>query len=853
MRERIAPGQFAPESPPPKPCGPGSYRADRQPGWPVVRGAAERLPRALLGAVLAAQAVHCFVLLLLPDPVAVSNVLQAFVPELSAGVCLYKARSAETKHQRRIWMQLSFAFLIWMLAQFFYLFTLVSKALPSFVSIRFLSSMSDVLWLLFAFPLLLVASSTPRSSRRDLVGWLDTAQACMFFSVLFALTFSRPDIISLPLAYDLQSLALVLAFALRYSITEQGPERVFYRHLAIYACVYALCTAAGYAGWNHGLPPGSLIDLCWTAPFTAFSAMVLSKDLFATRALRAQDRGFAFPTHLHGISALGLAVMSVVASDVLAHHRPALGSLTLLAAFLLFAARTSTREWQLHSMHSRFEYSALHDPLTGLKNRAMLQQELRKRLESATAVSKERTGLLFIDLDRFKTINDGLGHAFGDLLLVQVARLLRVAARPQDIVARYGGDEFVVLLDQVDAEEAEALAQRFIETLRQPLSLEGRLFHVTASIGVVLGAQDSTADGMLQDADCAMYKAKGLGKDRAQTFAPNMLAAVKGTLDLETDLRKALAEHAIQVQYQPIYAVPRAVTGSGPGTSPGNAVRNTLQGFEALARWRHPERGAVSPGEFIPVAEDTGLILELGRQVLRQACQQCHAWNQRFGVRLTVSVNVSARQFANPGLLHEITTIVRETQLDPRLLKLEITESVLLSGYQAVEKVLVGARALGIQISLDDFGTGYSSLSYLLRFPFDVVKIDRSFVHHLDRDRRRAEMVRMVIQLAATLKKKVVAEGVESPEELARLREFGCDMVQGYLLSKPLAPEAVETLLLAEGLTETPRESPSESQTRVPGWLSISPQKGSRCWKIETPSSLAVPPAHVRRVGQARS
>ncbi len=768
----------------------------------------------LLVGVLAAQAAQ-FAVLLLPA----SNILQALVPLLSSGVCLYQARRSRTKHQRRLWMQLSFAFLIWVLAQCCYLFSLVSKALPQF------GSMSDVLWLLFAFPLLLVASSTPRASRRDPVGWLDTAQAGIFFSTLIALVFPHPGIISLPLAYDVQSVALILAFALRYSITGQGQERVFYRHLAIYATVYTLCNVAGYIGWDNGLPPGSLIDLCWTAPFTGFSAMVLGADLFGSAAGRAKGRGLAFPTHLHGISALGLAVMSVVASAMLAHHRPALGSLALLAAFLLFAVRTSTREWQLHTMHSRFEFSALHDTLTGLANRTMLQRELRRRLESATLESRQRTGLLFIDLDRFKTINDGLGHAFGDMLLIQVAGLLASTARPQDTVARHGGDEFLVLLDEVDGPEAEALAQRFVEALRKPLLLEGRLVHVTASIGVVLGGPEVTADGMLQDADCAMHKAKGLGKDRALSFAPNMLAAAKGTLELETDLRKALTEHAIQVQYQPIYSV------SGAGAAQAD---RTLEGFEALARWRHPERGMVSPGDFIPLAEDTGLILELGRQVLRRACEQCHAWNRRFGARLTVSVNVSARQFANPGLLQEITETVRESGLDPRLLKLEITESVLLSGYQAVEEVLTGARALGIEISLDDFGTGYSSLSYLLRFPFDVVKIDRSFVQHLDRDYGRAEMVRMIVQLVATLKKKVIAEGVESQEELARLREFGCDMVQGFLFSRPLAPEAVETLLV------------DETCLRAPAPISTGLETLTR-WKLEASTAAALLPVHVER------
>ncbi len=741
---------------------------------PAHRSRSRALTRLLLLAVISVEASQLFALLFLPHPILASNVIQVLVPALAVAVCWLQSRRVPRGRLCRLWKQLAAAFLIWSVAQSVYCAGLFAKRAQGQISL------SDALWLLFAFPLLLVASGSPQATRRDPVGWLDTAQAAIFFSTLFAFVYLSPGTISMSFAYDVQSLALILACALRYSVTVEGAERTFYRNLFVFAIFYSICSVGGYGGWRVGFAPGSLIDLCWTFPFSGFSALVLLSGRESDGA--AMPRTIARwidPAHLQAVSALGLTAMSLVSSGALVHARPSAGSITLIAAFLLFAARTSTREWQLHSVQVSLEHMVLHDPLTGLASRRMLQGEMTRRLALRSQEGEKRTAVLFIDIDRFKTINDALGHSVGDLLLRRIAGLLRSSARPQDLVARLGGDEFVILLDAVSVAEAEELAQRVIDRLRAPLTLGEHVVHVTASIGVVLGKFGASAESMLQDADCAMYTAKNLGRDRAQAFLPDMLTQVKNKLSMGEDLRRALRERSVEVYYQPIY---------GRGGI-------EIVGFEALARWFHEERGMVSPAEFIALAEDTGLIHDLGKQVLRRACAQLQEWNELFGQSWTVSVNVSAHQFAVDGLFEEVRRALQTSGLDPYLLKLEITESVLLGGFSGVEQLLLQLRALGVGVSLDDFGTGYSSLSYLLRLPFDVVKIDRSFVHHLDHDFRRAEMVRMVIGLAETLEMKIVAEGVETPEELMRLQDFHCDMVQGYLLSKPLSPEAMLHLL----------------------------------------------------------
>gem|GEM_PF-3067498 len=751
--------------------------------------------------------MHLLAFFFLKDAKLISNVIQVFISLVAAAVCWHEAHT-ETHQGQYPWTPLSIAFLMWTIAQVAFLASLIVPSAP-------LEPVYDVLWLLFPFPLLLVSSRIPQLLNRDLIGWVDLAQACVFFSTLFALVFSRPEIMSISVAYEVQSLALALAFLLRFSMTQPGPDRNFYGSVTLFTFLYAIFSTVGYVAEIHGLASGTFIDLCWPLPFTVFSITVLMRSIGKVNLKISAWR--PDPGHLHGVSALGLTAMSLGASGMLAFHRHVYGGVILAVSFALFAIRTSLREGQSHRFQSELAYAVLHDPLTQLGNRALLQVTLRKILEDALPTDSLTTAVLFIDVDRFKAINDDFGHSFGDALLKEVARLLRSSVRPQDTAARHGGDEFVVILNQVDLHGAQVIAQRILRTLRTPIAIEGRVAHVSASIGLAMSSFGGSTDLLLQDADCAMYRAKQAGRDRVEVFTSDMLAGIKHRTTLVHDLRLALEMEGLAVFYQPIYEIEfnegnalneharigagaeqNGETGSERGR--GNDMvlgAGPIRGFEALVRWPHAERGMISPAEFIPLAEETGLTSELGRQVLREACAQCYSWNQRFAHALSISVNVSAHQFADAGLYATVTDCLAQTGLHPSLLKLEITESVLLSGDSGVREVVSKLRKLGIAICLDDFGTGYSSLSYLLNFPIDVVKIDRSFVTHLDRDYARAETVRSIIDLSRKLNMEVVAEGIETIEEFDRLRAFQCDMVQGFLFSRPMDAEGITQLLMA--------------------------------------------------------
>ncbi len=756
--------------------------------------APSRLLRALLLLVVVTQAAHVAVFFLFAHAIVASNVVQSVAAALSAAVCLACAARSGSQRWRWLWLQLFATFLCWELGQLVFLAGLFHSPGPAAILA------SDIFWLMLALPLLVLAATPSRSGAHDPVAWLDRAQSCTLFAIMFVLIFPHPGIIRVPLAYDVENVALTLAVLLRFSIAHDREERSIYRSAIFFTTSYTIATWLDYVLEQHGAHGGTLLDLCWSIPFTTFSIATLAGEQLRPRLPRWATRELPYPRQLHGITAMGMALMSMAGSVVLAQHSMVVGTPMLAISFVIFAARTCTREWQLHSAHNQLEYTSLHDSLTGLPNRTMLHQQLTRLLAHSSTAGR-RPALLSVDLDRFKTINDGLGYALGDLLLVEIGKLLNTLVGGAGLVARQGGDEFVVLLDHAHAPMAESMAQSIIERLRRPLKLEGRLIHVTASIGIVMSDRSATADSMLQNADCAMYRAKIAGKDRAQKFAPKMLAVARNKLDIETALRKALVAGEVEVYYQPVFALQTM----------------SVTGFEALARWRHPERGMISPAEFIPIAEDTGLILELGRQVLWKACHQCQAWNEQFGINLRIAVNVSAHQFSDPGLLNQVLKTLRASRLNPPLLKLEVTESVLIQGYQTVEDVLTRARAKGIGICLDDFGTGYSSLSYLLRFPFDVVKIDRSFVQNLHRDPRRSELVRMIVQLARTLDKRIIAEGVETQEELEQLKAFDTDMVQGFLLSRPLAAASAEALLRSGVAMGDPLWTAVGSKTRPDG------------------------------------
>jgi diguanylate cyclase (GGDEF)-like protein len=423
---------------------------------------------------------------------------------------------------------------------------------------------------------------------------------------------------------------------------------------------------------------------------------------------------------------------------------------------------------------ARIQYLAHHDMLTGLPNRAYLTE----RLASILALARRHgtlAAILFIDLDDFKAVNDTLGHHSGDALLKHVASRIKAVLREADKVSRLGGDEFLVILaDCATPEDAGLVADKLIQTISAPIGLEGREFRANASIGISVFPRDGdNADDLIVHAEVAMYRAKEQGSGHSVFYARGAVDAAADTLARQARLREALQRSEFEVFYQP----QRSVAGLG------------LVGIEALVRWRHPQRGLADPSEFIEFAETHGLIDEIGRYVLREACRQNKAWQAAGLAALPVAVNVSAAQFERGDLVAEVKRVLEETGLEGRYLELELTESLLLDK-DAVGAALAGLRALGVKIVVDDFGTGYSSLSYLKQLPIDKLKIDRSFIDDLGTDADERAIAIAIINLAKTLKLTALAEGVERQEQLDFLRAHGCDEFQGYLAGDPVPAEA---------------------------------------------------------------
>jgi diguanylate cyclase (GGDEF)-like protein/PAS domain S-box-containing protein len=466
---------------------------------------------------------------------------------------------------------------------------------------------------------------------------------------------------------------------------------------------------------------------------------------------------------------------------------------------VVFVARDITER---KALEKQLQHQAMHDPLTGLPNRILLTDRLRQALARA----KRRRGevaVLFLDLDNFKVVNDSLGHKAGDRLLVAASKRVRSVLRPEDTLARLGGDEFVLLLEDADAQEAVRVGQRVIERLREPLSLSGRRFVLTASIGVATGATGKHAADLLRDADLAMYRGKRSGKARVAVFEEAMNTEAIERLETEHDLRRAIEQGELRVHYQPQMLLDANLqrslraAGSTVIVSPGSSREPRVAGVEALVRWEHPQRGLLLPGQFVPLAEETGLIVPMGEAVLEEACRQAEGWQRRFAADppLAVCVNLSARQFREPDLPETVSRLLRETDLDPTHLHLEITETTAMSDAPATVAMLEELKALGVRLVIDDFGTGYSSLSYLQRFPVDYVKIDRSFVADLEGDPGAVALVSGMIDLAHALGIKVIAEGVERASQLERLETMGCDLAQGYYFSSPLPSDAMDAFL----------------------------------------------------------
>jgi diguanylate cyclase (GGDEF)-like protein/PAS domain S-box-containing protein len=422
---------------------------------------------------------------------------------------------------------------------------------------------------------------------------------------------------------------------------------------------------------------------------------------------------------------------------------------------------------------------AFHDSLTGLANRALFADRLDHAL-ARTRRFRQPLAVLFIDIDDFKTVNDSLGHGEGDQLLIAVAERLVGAVRSGDTIARMGGDEFAVLIeDPAEADAPIAVAQRLLAALEAPFEHGAKEIFVHASVGVAASTSSGqTADDLLRDADVSMYTAKSNGKNRVEVFVPSMHEAALARLALKGDLERALERGEFAIVYQPIV----------------NLATRRVAGVEALLRWNHPRRGVVGPMEFIPVAEETGLIVPLGRWVLEQAARQATAWDASSG-HLTVSVNVSARQIQEPAFVQEVAAILATTGLLPGRLTLELTESVLMQDVDATATTLNALKALGVRLAIDDFGTGYSSLSYLGRFPIDELKIDRSFVAAMNTGPDESALVRSIVKLGETLHLETVAEGIEQADQLAELRALGAGLGQGFLFAKPLSPEDLSLFL----------------------------------------------------------
>ncbi len=457
-----------------------------------------------------------------------------------------------------------------------------------------------------------------------------------------------------------------------------------------------------------------------------------------------------------------------------------------LIGLLLGAISTQRRQAEkaLHDSTEQLRYNAFHDVLTGLPNRALFIERLERAIEHRKRDRNYLCAVLFLDLDRFKVINDSLGHAVGDQLLIAIARRLEACLRSIDTIARFGGDEFTILLEEPnDISDIIRVTERIQAELALPFTLNQQEVFTTASIGIALSASEIAAEDLLRDADIAMYRAKSQAKGCYEIFNTNMYVTAVARLQMETELRQAVERQEFQVYYQPLVSL----------------TSGRIIGLEALVRWQHPQRGLLPPAQFLLVAEEAGLLDIIDWWVMREACRQTKQWQKvpsRY--QLTININLGSKLFAQPNLVEQISQILQETSLDAQNLKLEITENTIVENDVLVPATLLQLKTLGLRLAIDDFGTGYSSLSRLHHFPIDELKIDRAFISQIATKSGNAAITETIVMLARKLGVEVTAEGIETAEQLALVKELGCDTGQGYFFSQPLDSFATEALIIAQ-------------------------------------------------------
>jgi diguanylate cyclase (GGDEF)-like protein len=557
------------------------------------------------------------------------------------------------------------------------------------------------------------------------------------------------------------------------------------------SAAYGLLSAEGTFYFGHPISIG------WLFSYAAVGAFAL--DPYARQVLeRASDEA---PSVARRLVLLGLASLAplilVVAGVDLDRDELLVIGLASATSFVLVLYRVSRLTvdvieqrrltGRLESMTEQLRGQAFRDPLTGLANRLLLTERLNHSLERRGARSSDAFAVLVVDLDGFKHVNDSMGHEAGDELLREVASRLLETVRPGDTVARPGGDEFAVLLEPVDSQSAMRVATRIVERLRDPFTLGPRLVRPVGSVGIAMAEDGADAQTLLRHADVAMYGAKTAGGDRWEVYAVERHRAVLERQRVEIELRDVVERGELVLHYQPIFEL----------------AQRRLVGCEALVRWQHPEQGLLYPGSFIEAAEDSGAIVPMGLSVLEEACKQAMAWERSLPSPVHVSVNLSRRQLRDAEVVEAVEDVLRRTGVRRDLITLELTETALMEDVAGMLGVLEQLKALGVSLSMDDFGTGYSSLSELRQLPIDVIKIDRAFVDGIAREHAEWSLTVAILELASSLEKRTLAEGIETAAQLAHLRALGCEMGQGYLLGRPMPVDAFERSLAGAEVSES--------------------------------------------------